>query len=934
MKYLCIFYLLVFSSFTFAQKVPSSIIGKKLIADGYAEFTKNNYSNAISIFENAASQCQKDKDTSETLHAYALIYGVMNSQGKPKEFLKYEKLLTNYLPTNNLQIISICNSFGGAYQDDTDFNKALFFFELAIKKIKHQGKIQDTLNDELLYYSGVNYSLLATLHELLGDFDQATLGYKESLNNYTKIKEKIASDLQEIGKQNIIISNLYIQKKQFSQAKFYLQNAVRYIQKDDFNTLIAYHQNMGILYKPIALNKPDSALFHIKASIRLLEKNKLQNLMGRPYEYLGTLEYEMKDFKAAQRSFETSLAIRSMQKNMRSIASSEKNLGMVLGQQKQFSAALNHLQKALQYASVNFISNDVAENPTVEKLKFKQDAIEILKEKLATLIKSYQADKQKKHLVAALKTAKTASQLIGYQRNSFQLEGSKLFLSQESHAIFGLAIEAAFEVYHETKDKKYIEEAFRYSENNKAVVLYESVKNAQVLAFKGVPIALLQSEQKLVKDMAVFESQLYKDTKNESQWRKKLLETSDALKKLKEELADDYPAYFKFKYDTEPISAKELSSKLTDNEAVIEYFINDGQLYTFLISKKKSYFFKQTLTADFKQSLIDFKNLLVAKAVSENYQKLSFGIYNTLFADEIKQILTSEKIYNLKIIVDGELNYIPFESLLTKSPKSLKDEQIYLIEQFTISYLPSATMNWKSVKPKNDNWFSSKYVGFAPAYAKQIDLPYNQANVAYLAGFFKGESYVKEAATKVKFEGESQKATNILHLSMHAGASLTDPMESYLVFGKDSLFVHSIYAKSIPAELSILDACETGVGTLNNGEGVMNLSRAFLHAGSLAVAMSLWKLTSSPETAEIIKDFVGLVQAGKPKDEALRTAKLNFLRTHRKDLVLSHPFYWSPLLLVGNASPIATSHWLLWLLGGIGLVLGAIGFMKYFRKKA
>jgi CHAT domain-containing protein len=292
----------------------------------------------------------------------------------------------------------------------------------------------------------------------------------------------------------------------------------------------------------------------------------------------------------------------------------------------------------------------------------------------------------------------------------------------------------------------------------------------------------------------------------------------------------------------------------------------------------------------------------------------------TLFPDNINRILKAEKIEKIKIIVDGELNYIPFESLFVKQPKSLKEINIYLLEKYIIGYLPSATINWKNTIPKTDKSISLKYLGFAPNYKKSFDLPKNQANVAFLSNLFEGKSFVKEKGTKFIFDEQSQNRTKVLHLSMHAGASSTDPMESYLAFTKDSLFVHDIYARNIPTELAILDACETGVGVLNSGEGVMNLSRAFMHAGSQAVAMSLWKLTSSSETSEIIRDFVSLVENGKPKDEALRTAKLNYLSKYRQDLVLSHPFYWSPLILVGNADAIVERSWFWWILSGVGII--------------
>ena len=918
--HLLIFILFSFSSFT--QNQFSSPKGKKMIDEGYQKFLKNNYPLAILIFENAAKQCHTDKDTTEILHAFSMIYGVLNTQSKQRNFLQYEKGLIPYLSNKNSQGISICNCLGGAYQSNSDFERAQFYYELAIKKIKSQKKI----DDELLYHNGVNNNLLAGLQVLQGDYEKGLLSYQESLNSFIKIKEKLPSDWLEVSKGYSFISDLYLKQKQYLQANQFLRKGHQFIQKEDFDSQISYHNMMGILFKPSALNRPDSALYHIQEALRLQRKFNLENKMGRTFEILGQLQYENKEFSVAQNSFEKSLNYRLPQFTFQNIASSEKNIGMALFQQKKYLFALNHFQKALQYISTDFKSNNFTDNPSVSELKYKNDAMEILKEKMASLLAIYWVEKKTIYLKSAFLTANTANQLIDYQRNSFQLTGSKLFLSQQAHDIFGLAIEATYLLFESTKDERFLAEAFRFSESNKAVVLYESVKASQVFNFQGVPNQMLKSEHKLIKDMAVFENQIYQDVRNETQWRRKLLETTDKLKLLKDDFEKNYPAYFKYKYDTEPITIQEIQLRLKpDNQGLIEYFIQNNTLFTFLITAKNVHFFRQNLSKNFKENIIDFKTKITEKSIDEHYKNLSLEIYKTLFPDNINRTLKAEKIEKIKIIADGELNCIPFESLLVKQPKSLKEINIYLLEKYIIGYLPSATMNWKNTISKTDKSISLKYLGFAPNYEKSFDLPQNQANVTFLSNLFGGKSFVKEKGTKFIFDEQSQNRTKVLHLSMHAGASSTDPMESYLAFTKDSLFVHDIYARNIPTELAILDACETGVGVLNGGEGVMNLSRAFMHAGSQAVAMSLWKLTSSPETSEIIRDFVSLVENGKPKDEALRTAKLNYLSKYRQDLVLSHPFYWSPLILVGNADAIVEKSWFWWISSCVGIIF-LIGF--------
>lgn len=866
-------------------------------------------------------------DTTTCIEWYNYLFILYINAEKREDFVKHEKKILPLLIHKNEQISTAFINLGETYEYKADYEKANYYYEKAEQFLQPSNPSFHSNIALILNNKG-------TIGIRQGEYPTALKYYKLALYHFSKTNNTSENQLEVANiYHNIALANNRLGNANVS--KIYFQKALDlftpHAKKNDLSTtFIAIYTAISIIHLE-KTKRLDSANIFIQKALKLqLEKGKL-NQLARSYRQMSKIEIEKGDFVQANIYIDSALVNIERKPLKREKALCLSTKGSILSLMNKNIEALSYFQKAFVELSKDFLSKEISQNPSPETLIYPVEAQNIIKLKLEALQRAYLQTHRELYLEAGIKTANSYLQIIDYQRNRYSLEESKLFLGNKTHEIMGVAIEMAHQLYQIKNDKKYLEIAFFFSESNKSIVLYESIKTAQKLNFEGVPIVLLEKEKKLKKDIAIFESLIYRDGKKnenlDAQWRAKLLKTTEELEELKETFKDDYPEYYKFKYNTNPISAKELSTKLSNNQAVIEFFINKDILYSFLIISKKAYFFKQTLPSNFKQNIIDFKNLMVAKSVSATYQSLSLKIYNTLFSENINNIIISDKIENIEIIADAELNYIPFESLLTKKPKSLKEEGIYLLEKYTIAYLPSATMNWKSTIPKNNKWFTEKYIGFAPSYEKPLDLPENQANVAYLSNFFKGESFLKNAATKKVFEEKSQNRTKILHLSMHAGASPTDPMESYLVFGKDSLFVHEIYAKSIPADLAILDACETGVGILNNSEGVMNLSRAFLHAGSKSAAMSLWKLTSSPETAEIIKDFVSLVQNGKPKDEALRTAKLNFLKAHRKDLVLSHPFYWSPLILVGNPEAIAEPSWIWWFCGGIGLIL--MGFLLW-----
>jgi CHAT domain-containing protein len=79
-------------------------------------------------------------------------------------------------------------------------------------------------------------------------------------------------------------------------------------------------------------------------------------------------------------------------------------------------------------------------------------------------------------------------------------------------------------------------------------------------------------------------------------------------------------------------------------------------------------------------------------------------------------------------------------------------------------------------------------------------------------------------------------------------------------------------------ELAVLSACQTGLGSITNGEGVLGLQRAFDQAGARTLIASLWSVNDAG-TSLLMEEFYTNVWAKKlPKLEALRQAQLTVLR--------------------------------------------------------
>ena len=100
-------------------------------------------------------------------------------------------------------------------------------------------------------------------------------------------------------------------------------------------------------------------------------------------------------------------------------------------------------------------------------------------------------------------------------------------------------------------------------------------------------------------------------------------------------------------------------------------------------------------------------------------------------------------------------------------------------------------------------------------------------------------------------------------------------------------------------EWVVLSACETGVGKVASGEGVMGLRRAFEVAGAGTVITSLWRIEDRATEAWMQRLYTARL-AGATTAEAVRSAALGILLERRKQGKSTHPFYWGAFVAAGD----------------------------------
>jgi len=154
--------------------------------------------------------------------------------------------------------------------------------------------------------------------------------------------------------------------------------------------------------------------------------------------------------------------------------------------------------------------------------------------------------------------------------------------------------------------------------------------------------------------------------------------------------------------------------------------------------------------------------------------------------------------------------------------------------------------------------------------------------------FFIGSLY----AMAIRLELLSPQA-DLVHLACHAQFRPDNPLFSSLQLGDGWLTVRDTYKLKLNCRLVTLSACDTGVNAVKPGDELIGLARGFLSAGSPSVLLSLWTVDDEA-TAQLMMKFYEDLSNTESPSKSIRRAQIKLLEEK------SHPFFWSPFVLVGR----------------------------------
>jgi CHAT domain-containing protein len=110
-------------------------------------------------------------------------------------------------------------------------------------------------------------------------------------------------------------------------------------------------------------------------------------------------------------------------------------------------------------------------------------------------------------------------------------------------------------------------------------------------------------------------------------------------------------------------------------------------------------------------------------------------------------------------------------------------------------------------------------------------------------------------------------------------------------------------------EVVVLSACETGLGEVAGGEGVLGLQRAFQVAGAKTTVTSLWKVPDVATQLLMQRFYENIWDRNLPRLEALRQAQIWLMKEGGKrglgtgregERAHLSPYYWAAWVLSGD----------------------------------
>ncbi len=759
-----------------------------------------------------------------------------------------------------------------------------------------------------------NLATLGLVHLSTGKYSQAEeqmlMALRLRQENLPESHELIAASYNDLG--------LVYSQTNTDKALDYYEMALAIYEKihgREHPKIAIANTNMGVAYRSLELY--GDAVNHFETARKIWDALHSGNHPSKAFVLtnLGRTYGGMGDDKASLEYYQKALEMyEALHGNKHpDVAYTYNLIGNVHASRDEYELALTNYQKALVANVSGFTEVQVERNPDGREFYNGTSLLFSLMLKSEALEGRYVNRTLKQDdLDLALATLQVCDSLIDRLRQQATAEADKLSLGSLANEVYAdgvristLLSEVAF------KKKSYRESAFYFAEKSKSAVLLDAISDADAKSFASIPQELLEEEKSIKASIALMSQKLASKPgpEEENYLRDVLYQLGHSYETFTQKLEKDYPDYFDLKFNTTSPAVGDIQALLREDQLMLSYFVDEknNRLYVFEIGAEYYQIFSHSLFADFDRYITGFRNSMFFME-DKVFKMTSRNLARTLLPNRIPSAVRT-----LIILPTGRLGIIPFEALLTeKIDEDLKQEfsQLpFLIKRYSVQYEFSASLILQKKRKTSGSGIQSAMlcapVNF-PDKDKLRDLPGTKTEIAAINSMLEGRNISSQLllggiATEDALKSGKVKEVGLLHLATHGIVNETNPELSciFLQTGDQeedgNLYSGEIYNLSLNADLVTLSACQTGLGKISKGEGVIGLSRALVYAGARNLIVSFWSVADE-STAALMTDFYSrlLDSGGSNYAESLRQAKLNLIRGK-----YSPPYYWAPFVLIG-----------------------------------
>ncbi len=727
------------------------------------------------------------------------------------------------------------NNIGIVCQAQHDYPEALEYFS---QSLDFRRQLKDLSGE------GRVLNNIGMVYDDLSEPDEALRYYEESLAIW-----KVTGDKRRESRVLGNIGVIYKKRSDYSKALEYYRRSLEIkFELGDKRGQAVTLNNIGIVYD--LLSDPEKALEYYLKSLDLGREIDDRPGIGKTLDNIGVAYRSLHEYDKAISHFNQSLEIKRSLGDIKGEGSTLNNIGISYFYLKDYIKALDFYQKDLDICrNIEDKSGEAISLTNIGHVYIgMQNYSEAQKRIEDALVIATKVDLDPEIILAQAALGRCYSArgidslaVIHYKLAIQQLEGVRQNLDNIVHKS-GYSARAS-ELYESLVLSLYyldrIGESFAYAEQSRARSFLDLLASAE--------IGFEQSSNNMLAGLD--EPILYADA------------------------------------SASTLRLNQIQALLYDEITLIEYCVTAEGLLAWIITKNDIILrWKEISREDLEAQVSGLRDAIINQgAVSVRSKRL----YVILF-DQLKEFIQTD---NLIIVPHGILHYLPFQALQDNDGE-------YLIDKYTISYLPSAS-TLQYIESENTSSVENLLALGNPLIQKSgyTPIPRSEDEVQSIGEHFTESTiYAGQEATEDRFITKAPEY-RYLHLACHSDLNAAYPMYSGLLLapGEEQdgeLDVHEIFNLKLNADLVVLSGCQTATGSLTSGDEIVGLTRAFIAAGSPTVISSLW-LVVDESTMYLMNRFYNNLKHFS-KAEALKRAQIETRE------IYTSPLSWASFVLIGK----------------------------------